>query len=97
LETAVQPARSGCWVVPVFDRLFQDVGEVPAETAHFLLEPGCHPGHQIAVTLIPHVVVAEGLRHTAARRFDSVLADDLGIEWGKLAPPVDDLCSVERG
>ena len=88
-ETAVQPGLVRHVVSLAVNRLGQDVGEAPAESGDFLLQPGARSLHKIVVTILSELIpMRQRTWHSAARRLQCMLPYDLRIKGRQLMVPV---------
>ncbi len=75
--------------MPAADRFFENMRTQPV---HLLTQPKMHLGHQVPVTLVPHIAaVSEAAGHSHTVGLDGVFAQRFGVERRKLAMPVNDL------
>lgn len=91
----MQPGLAARVIVPAVNRFFQDVGIVPAETDHFLMQPITNMRHEILMTAIPELVtMCEVTLHAHAGCFDDVFVHGFGVQGRQVAMPVDGLAVV---
>ena len=90
IESAVHPRFIRSIVVTRLDVFAHDVCEMPTEPCDFLLEPEAGALHKFQVTAIPHfIAVLQSPWHVTAVRLDGMTAEELGVQWRKLAMPID--------
>ena len=97
LDAAVEPYLTAAVVMPAADRFFENMRVVTAKPVHLLIQPKMHLGHQVPVTLVPHIAaVSEAAGHSHTVGLDGVFAQRFGVERRKLTMPVNDLVIAFR-
>ena len=93
----MKPGFVGGVVVTRIDGFLEDMGKMPFQAGHFLLEPDAGLIHEIGLTLVPELVsMGKPAGDAPPRCFDDVLAEDFGVHRWQIAVPVHDLGLSDR-